>query len=229
MVPANARFTPPMPAPALSAQEPPPWVDDAVPDDLDGPACSARITDPDQDDALPRLAPAAAGRTAPAPPAGVTQAPPPMPTLQPTALGDQWAALIRPMVADASLTAMVRELALQAELLAVQPAEGGGRQWRLRVARETLRSTALTAKLSAALQSALGEPAQLLLEAGVPLDSISRRDNLAREQAQAAAEQTIQADPAVRELMAQFATARVVPGSIKPLAADRPEPRTPAP
>lgn len=221
-LPANARFTPPVPAPALSAQEPPPWVDDTVPDDLDGPAYSKRSIAPDPDDALLRVASAAAGRAAPA-------APRPLPTLQPTSLGDQWAALIRPMVADASLTAMARELALQAELLAVQPADGGGRQWRLRVDRETLRSDALAAKLSASLQSALGEPVQLLVEAGVPLDSISRRDGLAREQAQAAAEQTIQADPVVRELMAQFATARIVPGSIKPLAAERREPRTPTP
>ena len=224
-LPAGARFTPPAPAPALSAQEPPPWVEDSVPDDLDGPAYSARNIDPGPDDALPQVA-APAGRAAPvaAPPMPTS-----MPTLQPTALGDQWAALIRPMVADASLSAMARELALQAELLAVQPADGGGRQWRLRVERETLRSAGLTAKLSAALQSALAEPVQLLVEAGVALDSISRRDGLAREQAQAAAEQTIQADPAVRELMAQFATARIVPGSIKPLAAERREPRTPAP
>ena len=233
-VPARARFTPPAPAPALSAQEPPPWVEDALPDDLDGPAYSARITGPDQDDVPPRLPTAAAGHPAPATPAaamaaGAVPAVAAMPALQTTALGEQWAALVRPMVADASITAMARELALQAELLSVQPAEGGGRQWRLRVERETLRSAALITKLGAALQLALGEPVQLLVEAGVPLDSISRRSSLAREQAQAAAEQTIQADPAVRELMAQFATARIVPGSIKPLAADRREPRNPAP
>ena len=233
-VPARARFTPPAPAPALSAQEPPPWVEDALPDDLDGPAYSARITGPDQDAVPPRLPTAAAGHPAPATPAaamaaGAVPAVAAMPALQTTALGEQWAALVRPMVADASITAMARELALQAELLSVQPAEGGGRQWRLRVERETLRSAALITKLGAALQLALGEPVQLLVEAGVPLDSISRRSSLAREQAQAAAEQTIQADPAVRELMAQFATARIVPGSIKPLAADRREPRNPAP
>ena len=233
-VPARARFTPPAPAPALSAQEPPPWVEDALPDDLDSPAYSARITGPDQDAVPPRLPTAAAGHPAPATPAaamaaGAVPAVAAMPALQTTALGEQWAALVRPMVADASITAMARELALQAELLSVQPAEGGGRQWRLRVERETLRSAALITKLGAALQLALGEPVQLLVEAGVPLDSISRRSSLAREQAQAAAEQTIQADPAVRELMAQFATARIVPGSIKPLAADRREPRNPAP
>ena len=209
---ATARFTPPVAAPALSVQEPPPWVDDAVPDELDGPLYNAHSVDTALS-AAPALLPDA-----------------PVPAvLQATALSDQWAALIRPLVADASLTAMARELALQAELLALQPAEGGGRQWRLRVERETLRSAALVAKLAAALQAALGEPVQLLVEAGLPLDSIARRDSLVRDQAQAAAEQTIQADPAVRQLMAQFATARIVPGSIKPLAADRHEPRTPAP
>ena len=229
--PAPVRFSPPVAAPPLSVQEPPPWVDDALPDDLGGPAYASSALDPGRGDLpqRPPAAPAGPPRASASPPtAGATDAPPPSPaplsTWQASALGDQWAALIRPLVADASLTAMARELALQAELLAVQPAEGGGRQWRLRVERETLRSAALTAKLSAALQQALGETVQLLVEAGVPLDSIARRDTLARDSAQAAAEQTIQADPAVRELMAQFRTARIVPGSIKPVATDGREP-----
>jgi DNA polymerase-3 subunit gamma/tau len=146
--------------------------------------------------------------------------------LQPTELGDQWAALIRPLVAAGSVSAMVRELALQAELLAVVAADGGGRRWRLRVERETLRAPALALKLAAALQSALDEPAQLVVEAGVAQDSIGRRDAVAREAAQREAEQTIQDDPAVRELMAQFPTARIVPGSIKPQPADPREART---
>jgi DNA polymerase-3 subunit gamma/tau len=146
--------------------------------------------------------------------------------LQPTELGGQWAALIRPLVAAGSVSAMVRELALQAELLAVVAADGGGRRWRLRVEREPLRAPALALKLAAALQSALDEPAQLVVEAGVAQDSIGRRDAVAREAAQREAEQTIQDDPAVRELMAQFPTARIVPGSIKPQPADPREART---
>ncbi len=201
-------------APAARPEpQPPPWLDDVVPDEDEAQAGPAP--------AAPTAAPVLAESAAPV--AALSAA------LLPTVLGDQWAALIRPMVADASLTAMARELALQAELRAVQAAEGGGRQWRLRVERETLRSVPLSAKLAAAMQAALGEPVQLLLEAGLPLDSISRRDQQARAQAQSAAEQTIQSDPAVCELMAQFRTARIVPGSIKPTAADGRDTRNPAP
>lgn len=122
---------------------------------------------------------------------------------------------------------MVRELALQAGPTARQPLDGGGTCWTLCVERETLRAPALVAKLTVALESALGEPVQLRVQPGVPLDSIGRRDTQTREAAQRDAAATIQNDPAVRALMAQFGTARIVPGSIKPLSADPLHPRTP--
>ena len=143
--------------------------------------------------------------------------------LQTTALGERWAALVRPLAADGTINALVRELAWQAELVAVQTvtdAAQSGCCWVLRVERESLRAPALSNKLAAALQTASGTPVQLQVQAGVAQDSIARRDNQAREQAQRAAEDSIHNDAAVRELMAQFATARIVPGSIKPLAAD---------
>ena len=154
---------------------------------------------------------------------------PPAPQLQTTPLGDQWAAVIRPLVAAGAVAALVRELALQAELLAVAAVPAGGRCWRLAVERETLRNPALAAKLASALQEALGEPVQIEVVVGLPQDSIARRDSAAREAAQQAAEQLIQNDPVVRALMAQFRTARIVPGSIKPLAADGGEPKAPTP
>ena len=53
----------------------------------------------------------------------------------------------------------------------------------------------------------------------------------ARAAAQAQAEALIHADPAVRALLAQFPTARIVPQSIRPVVhaatAPVPEPRTP--
>ena len=240
--PPLARYAPPVPARGVSAEEPPPWLDDEVPFDDTGSGANAVVADaagkpeaPPAHRAPVRPAPAAEGTesassSAPAPaPAPMPAAPPAPLPLQPTALGDQWAATIRPMVANGSLAAMVRELALQAELTAVAPAEAGGRRWRLRVERETLRAPALAAKLSAAMQAALAEPVQLDIDAGQPQDSIARRDAATREAAQRDAEQTIQNDPAVLEVMAQFRTARIVPGSIKPLAATGGETKAPSP
>jgi hypothetical protein len=52
--------------------------------------------------------------------------------------------------------------------------------------------------------------------AGTPLDSPARREAVERERRQQEAERIIHNDPLVRELMGQFETARIVPGSIKP-------------
>jgi len=222
--PPPARSSPAAPARLASAQEPPPWADEQVPDDdygvqaLVAPAPQGGPTDADEPP------PEAAAPVRPPRPAVAVER---VPALQTTPMGDLWAATLRPLVAAGSINALVRELALQAELLAVAPADGGGRLWRLRIERETLRAPALAAKLAAALGSALGEPVQLDVVAGVPQDSIARRDAVAREAAQRAAEQAIHGDPAVVALMAQFPTARIVPGSIKPLDPQRAEAREP--
>ena len=222
------RFTPPVPAPALIAQEPPPWMDDEVPDDF-GTAptvlAAAQADEPTPSD-LPRPRAIARPPVPAEPAASAVPAPAPdLPPLQTTPLGDQWAAVMRPLAAAGGVVAMVRELGWQAELLAVTPAEGGGRRWQLRVERESLRNPSLAAKLAAALGAALGEPAHLDVLTGPAQDCLSRRDNHARDTAQRDAEHLIHNDPVVRELMAQFRTARIVPGSIKPLAADGGEPK----
>ncbi len=72
-------------------------------------------------------------------------------------------------------------------------------------------------KLCQALVAGLGQPLQLVLHAGVPQDSPSRRDAAERERRQRLAEAAIRNDPLVVELMSQFSTARIVPGSIKPI------------
>ncbi len=213
-VPASPpRFSPPPAPPRISANEPPPWAEEAVPDDF-APAVQAEadagLPLPVDSGTAPALQPAPQ-------PAALAAA---LPALQTTVLGDRWADLVRPLVAAGSLVAMVRELAWQAELLGVTPLDGGGQRWQLRAERESLRNPSLSAKLSAALSEALGQPAQVEVLAGMAQDSIARRDNLARETAQRAAEQLIHGDPEVQALMAQFRSARIVPGSIKPLAAD---------
>ena len=90
-------------------------------------------------------------------------------------------------------------------------------RWRLRVERETLRAPALRDKLQAAL-------AELLGAAGAPRGRGRRGRRLAGARAtppnaraaRREAEQIIHNDPLVRALMAQYKTARIVPGSVKP-------------
>jgi DNA polymerase-3 subunit gamma/tau len=115
------------------------------------------------------------------------------------------------LVERQAIGALVRELAMQAELVAAD-----GASWRLRVERESLRAPPLRDKLQAALSDIQGHPVQLDVEGGVALDSPARRDAAERARRQREAEQIIHGDPLVQELMGQFKTARIVPGSIKP-------------
>jgi DNA polymerase-3 subunit gamma/tau len=85
------------------------------------------------------------------------------------------------------------------------------------VERESLRSGALRDKLQAAVAGVHGTSVELELIDGVPFDTPALRDAAARALAQQQAEQTMTTDPVVRELMSQFKTARIVPGSIKPV------------
>ena len=134
----------------------------------------------------------------------------------PALLGDRWNRLVKKLCEQGAVTAMVRELAVQAGLRAVDDA-GVPPRWHLVVEREPLRNTALADKLAAALATELGQPLELVLETGVPSDSPARRDAAERQRRQAAAEEAIHNDPVVRELLSQFKTARIVPGSIKPV------------
>jgi DNA polymerase-3 subunit gamma/tau len=144
------------------------------------------------------------------------------PVLQLTELGERWAALVGTMAQRGLIAALVRELAMQSQWLATSTGARGTR-WQLRVERESLRTPALRDKLQAAVVAVHGEPVELELVDGTPLDSPALREAAARARAQQQAEQTMTADPVVRELMSQFKTARIVPGSIKPV------PRNPSP
>jgi len=57
---------------------------------------------------------------------------------------------------------------------------------------------------------------RLDVEGGVAEDSPALRAAAERERRQLEAEQIIHNDPLVQALMAQYKTARIVPGSIKP-------------
>jgi DNA polymerase-3 subunit gamma/tau len=104
---------------------------------------------------------------------------------------------------------------MQAQLVDQQ--DGAEPQWRLRVERESLRAAGLVDKLRAALVDTLGiGPLRLEVEAGAVTDSPARRDAAERDRRQREAEELIRNDPLVQDMLAQFPSARIVPGSIKP-------------
>ena len=150
-------------------------------------------------------------------PAPVPRPAPPSPVAARTsALGDRWNAIVTGLVQSGVVTALTRELAWQSGLVAVGE-DTVPPTWLLRVERETLRAPALAERLAAALSDVVGQPVQVQLESGVPDDSPARREAVERARRQRVAEETMQSDPVVRELLSHFQGAQIVPGSIKPL------------
>ncbi|MDE2399302.1 MAG: DNA polymerase III subunit gamma/tau, partial [Burkholderiales bacterium] len=133
-----------------------------------------------------------------------------------SALGDRWQTLVLALSERGAVTALARELAWQAGLAAIDEGAEPPR-WRLVVERESLRSQGLVDKLTAALAAEIGAALVLEVEPGIPDDSPARRDAAERSRLQVAAEAAIRDDPLVQALMSQFKSARIVPGSIKPL------------
>ncbi|VTY37108.1 Uncharacterised protein [Xylophilus ampelinus] len=80
--------------------------------------------------------------------------------------------------------------------------------------RETLNQPASREKLQNALAGA-GHAVRIAIEIGAVSDSPARRNRLAAEARQRAAEEAIHNDPEVQSLMRQW-DARIVPGTLKP-------------
>jgi DNA polymerase-3 subunit gamma/tau len=133
-----------------------------------------------------------------------------VPTVVPTPEGDFWQATVQQLVEREAVTALVRELALQAQLVARD--EG---HWMLRVERESLNQPASRERLRTALHAA-GHAVDLSVEVGPVTDSPARRHAVAAAQRQQAAEQIILNDPFVQQMQRDFG-AKIVPGSIKPV------------
>jgi DNA polymerase-3 subunit gamma/tau len=183
---ASAPAAPPV-AKAAREPTPPAWLDEAPPE--------------------VEAAPQRAVGAAPAPAAAAD--------LEPTPLGERWVALVAMLNQRQAISALARELAMQSQL--VEQQDGAQPLWRLRVERESLRAPALVDKLRGALAEALGiAPLKLEVEAGSVSDSPAKRDAAERERRQREAEDVIRNDPLVQEMLAQFPSARIVPGSIKP-------------
>eukprot|EP01030_Chromulinospumella_sphaerica_P000855 gene855-837_t len=127
----------------------------------------------------------------------------------PTEEGDVWHTTVQQLIAAEAITALVRELALQSQLVA---RDGG--HWLLRVERESLNQPTARERLRAALEAA-GHATQISVEVGVVIDSPARRNAAAAAERQRRAEEIVHNDPFVQSLMRDYG-ARIVPGSIKP-------------
>ena len=127
----------------------------------------------------------------------------------PTEEGEVWHAAVQQLAASEAITALVRELALQSQLVARD-----GEHWLLRVERESLNQPAARERLRSALAAA-GFAQQISVELGVVIDSPARRNAATENARQERAQAIVMNDPFVQTMVREF-DARVVPGSIKP-------------
>jgi DNA polymerase-3 subunit gamma/tau len=131
-------------------------------------------------------------------------------SLVPTEEGAFWHLTVAQLVASEAVAAMVRELALQSQLVARDTGH-----WLLRVERESLNQPQNRERLQTALQTA-GHEVTLTVEIGRVTDSPARRNAAAAAEKQMAAEKIIFDDPFVQTMMRDFG-GKIVPGSIKPI------------
>ena len=204
--------------PALSTQGVAPW--DELPPEADPSLSEADApsqAEREGDFAPPNDAVENASRPAAPPQPATSPASLDLPPSGSDPLSDRWAELVSQLQARGLIAALVRELAIQAQCVAHEN-RGAHSLWRLRVERESLRSDNLRDRLAQALTELLGQEAKLELEPGAAFNTPAQRDLAAREQRQRQAEQLISGDPHVQQLLKQYPGARIVPGSIHPMA-----------
>ena len=129
--------------------------------------------------------------------------------------GDFWFGLVQQMVKAEAVSALVRELALQSQLVA-RDAD----QWLLRVERESLNQASTRERLSTALQTQ-GHTLRLVVEIGPVSDSAALRLAAEVHRRQREAEQIIRDDPLVQAMVRDFG-GKIVPGTLKPLNSHAP-------
>ncbi|MCT9809112.1 DNA polymerase III subunit gamma/tau [Acidovorax sp. Be4] len=194
-----------MDAVGFAPMEVPPW--ESLPGEIDQGFAETQMPAPAP---APEPAPEPVPEPVPAPARSAwTPSDPSGEPVQTTPEGDRWFAAVQQLIANEAITALVRELALQSELLSRE-----GDHWMLRVQRQSLNQATARERLRAALAEA-GHAQQLSVEIGPVSDTPARRNAAAAAQRQRLAEEIVMNDPLVQTLMREHG-ARVVPGSIKP-------------
>lgn len=128
--------------------------------------------------------------------------------LRPTEEGEYWFGVVQRLLQAEAITALVRELALQSQLIARDDG-----QWHLRVESESLNMASTRERLSQAL-IANGHNVKLTVEIGPVHDSVWLRQTAVAERRQLEAEEKIMSDPFVQRMMREFG-GKIVPGSLK--------------
>jgi DNA polymerase-3 subunit gamma/tau len=130
-----------------------------------------------------------------------------------TSEGDVWFTTVQRLLAEERVTALVRELALQAQLVAIDESVTPA-HWLLRIERESLNQGATRERLATALNEA-GIVVTLAVELGLVQDTPAKRIAFATEQKLADARAVMENDPFVQHMMRDFG-ATIVPGTLKP-------------
>lgn len=123
---------------------------------------------------------------------------------------DFWFQTVMALSESEVIMALVRELALQSELIARTVDE-----WQLRSANASLLQSAARERLQAALVQA-GHAVRLRIELGETVDTPARRLAAAAAERQRQADATMTQDPFVQAMLRDFG-GKIVPGSIKPI------------
>ena len=200
------------PAPAVAAT--PPELDEAPWPDDDGPPWDENpetVPTPSRTVAIPVRDAGEPGR-ADQPQARPPAAPSALAPIAPSEEGDFWFDAVMQLVRAEAISALVRELGLQSQLVARDTD-----RWVLRVERESLNQGNSRERLATALQT-IGHQVRLVVEIGTVADSPSRRLALEAERLQREAEAQIMGDPFVQTMMRDFG-GRIVPGTLKAIRA----------
>ena len=130
--------------------------------------------------------------------------------------GDIWFSTVQRLLQEERITALVRELALQSQLVAIDEAVTP-HHWLLRIERESLNQGPTRERLVAALSEA-GVSVTLGVELGLVQDTPAKRIAFANAERLEAARHVMMNDPFVEQMMRDFG-GTIVPGTLKPVDA----------
>lgn len=132
-----------------------------------------------------------------------------LPVVQATPEGDFWLEVVQGLIDTEAISALVRELALQSQLVTRD-----SDHWQLRVENETLNHSATKERLQAALHAAGHGAVKLHIEMNTVTDSPAKRLAILAAAKMVAAQELIENDPLVQAMVRDFG-AKIVPGSIQ--------------